>query len=298
MRICIRNSESFWPWIRDPGWKSRILIRDKHPDPQLCFLRRTEINWSLFWTQAASSPPWSESTARSFQRGSTESGKTHTQISSPRKEIFIHIKHPFSQCCGSASSWCISGSDFTFWCRSRSGSGSASKRFRSTYGPTPAFHMLKNKDIFPPFIHSNASLQWFSFLISDKGVMILSILDSILKFFVRKYKPTCAWNWYRSGLAGSESACHGGRFRSWSGKIKRIRPGPDSNLGPCPQHCIFIFYHKQEACPFISTSNKPFDDIIDFPSPASLICKFFYVCEPYYFLLFNCINLHKMPQKF
>jgi hypothetical protein len=29
-------------------------------------------------------------------------------------------------------------------------------------------------------IYSNASLQWFSFLISSKGVMILSILASIL----------------------------------------------------------------------------------------------------------------------
>jgi hypothetical protein len=32
------------------------------------------------------------------------------------------------------------------------------------------------------FVHSNASLQCFSFLISGKCVMILSILDSILKF--------------------------------------------------------------------------------------------------------------------
>ncbi len=32
MRIRIRDPESFWPWIRDPGWKKfGSRIRDKHP---------------------------------------------------------------------------------------------------------------------------------------------------------------------------------------------------------------------------------------------------------------------------
>jgi hypothetical protein len=52
------------------------------------------------------------------------------------------------------------------WCRSWSGSGSA---------------------IFT-FIYSNASLRCFSFLINGKGVMVVSICESILKFSRNKYK--------------------------------------------------------------------------------------------------------------
>jgi hypothetical protein len=49
-------------------------------------------------------------------------------------------------------------------------------------------HMLENRAIIFIFIHSNASLQCFSFLISEKCVMILSILYSILKFHEKSGK--------------------------------------------------------------------------------------------------------------
>jgi hypothetical protein len=45
--------------------------------------------------------------------------------------------------------------------------------------PTPSFSQLKNKEKCRTFIHSNSSLQCFSFLINGKGV----ILDSKLKFY-------------------------------------------------------------------------------------------------------------------
>ncbi len=72
------------------------------------------------------------------------------------------------QCCGSASIWCRIGSedDFPFWCRSRSGSRLASKQCRSTCGSYPKFctcwKIGQNSFI---FIHSDVSLQCFSFLI-------------------------------------------------------------------------------------------------------------------------------------
>ncbi len=48
-------------------------------------------------------------------------------------------------------------------------------------------HMLENRaNFFFTFIHINASLQCLSFLISDKCVMILSILYSILKCHEKK----------------------------------------------------------------------------------------------------------------
>jgi hypothetical protein len=43
----------------------------------------------------------------------------------------------YCQCCGTASCWCRSGSDFPFWCRSKSGSGIASYH-----------NMLKNQKFF------------------------------------------------------------------------------------------------------------------------------------------------------
>jgi hypothetical protein len=50
---------------------------------------------------------------------------------------------------------------------------------------TPSFtHVGKSEKI--TFSHNIASLQWFIFLISVKGVIIFSILDSILKFSGKK----------------------------------------------------------------------------------------------------------------
>jgi hypothetical protein len=69
---------------------------------------------------------------------------------------------------------------------------------------------------FYTFIHSNANLLCFFFLISEKGVMILSILDSMLKCSRKKSKihALAAWNLYRSG----------------SVKMMRIRPDQDTVL--------------------------------------------------------------------
>ncbi len=51
---------------------------------------------------------------------------------------------------------------------------------------TQVKHKLEDVNFFP-FIHSIASLHCFIFLISAKGVIIFSILDSILKFYWKKY---------------------------------------------------------------------------------------------------------------
>ncbi len=50
-----------------------------------------------------------------------------------------------------------------------------------------------------------------------------SISDSILNFFLKKVKNTCAWSLYRSG----------------SGQMMRIRPDPD----PDPQHWLIGMSH-------------------------------------------------------
>ncbi len=72
--------------------------------------------------------------------------------------------------------------------------------------------------------HSNAN---FSFLTSCKSVIILR---TTYWNFLKKGKNTCAWNWYRSGSAGSRSARPWCRFRSGSGKMMRIRSDPDLQL--------------------------------------------------------------------
>ncbi len=48
--------------------------------------------------------------------------------------------------------------------------------------PIPSFHMLENRAKFSYFYDIKTSLKYFSFLVSGKCVMNLSILDSILKF--------------------------------------------------------------------------------------------------------------------
>ncbi len=94
------------------------------------------------------------------------------------------------------------------------------------YGSYPIFSNCwkigKKYLLFDTSIHSNARLRCFSFLISGKSVMILSILDSIVKCS-GKSQNAFAWNWYRSGSAGSGSASPEYRSRSGSVKIKRIR---------------------------------------------------------------------------
>ncbi len=61
-------------------------------------------------------------------------------------------------------------------------------------------HMSKNREKKITFIHSNASLQCFSFLSSGKCDMNLSILDSILKFLEKSKKiHVLGIDVYRSG---------------------------------------------------------------------------------------------------
>ncbi len=104
------------------------------------------------------------------------------------------------------------------------------------FDPDPNFHFYGDQDP-DPDSHQNeadphhkcytcwkirnlgiASLHCFIFLISVQGVIILINLDNILKFSGKKYRyclSTLSFAWNRSG----------------SGKMIRIRPGPD------PQDC-------------------------------------------------------------
>jgi hypothetical protein len=82
-------------------------------------------------------------------------------------------------------------------------------------GSYPLFYTYwKIGQNFLTFVHSNASLQCFSVLISGKRVMIFSILDSILNFSLKNKKYKCL-DWC---LIGSGSC-----------KMMRIRPDPAHN---------------------------------------------------------------------
>jgi hypothetical protein len=97
---------------------------------------------------------------------------------------------------------------------------------RSKCGSFPKFYTFWKIGTKLCYFYSQQwQLQNNSFHMSGKCVMILSILDSILKFSWKSKKNSFAWNWYR--LAGSGSACP--RYQSWSGsfKIMRIWPYPD-----------------------------------------------------------------------
>jgi hypothetical protein len=113
-----------------------------------------------------------------------------------------------------------------------------------------------------PFTYSNASLQRFFFLIDGKGVMIITIFDSILKFSV-KSKNTCAWNRYRSG------------------KMMQIRPDPDPEQKKMFSDIkIFKFIDDSIICSKVvpdllllqrkGRSNKP---VADFPLSVPRLCK-------------------------
>ncbi len=69
----------------------------------------------------------------------------------------------------------------------------------------PKFDMLKNRKSVFTRMHS------FTFLISGIGVIILSILDSILKFSGKKTENIFAWNLYGTKAGFSGSACPGCR---------------------------------------------------------------------------------------
>ncbi len=77
-----------------------------------------------------------------------------------------------TQCCGSASFWCRSGSDFPFWCQSR-------------YGSYTKFYTCWKISNFS-WLHSSASFHCFIFLLSVSGAIILNHLDNISKFSGKK----------------------------------------------------------------------------------------------------------------
>ncbi len=73
--------------------------------------------------------------------------------------------------------WCRPGSEFSCWCRSRSGSVLASKRCWSSSGSYSKFTHVGKSEIFFSFFtfsHSITSLQCFIFLISVKYVIIFN----------------------------------------------------------------------------------------------------------------------------
>ncbi len=126
------------------------------------------------------------------------------------------------QCCRSGS-W----SEFSFWCRS--GSGSASKRCRSTRRFIPKFYTcwkLGGENLL--YIRATQLYKVF-FFSSNAPLMCHVFLVFWTNFHEEIKKNTCAWNQYRSG-----SACSG--CRSGSVKMMRIRPDPD------PQHLICDAY--------------------------------------------------------
>ena len=79
---------------------------------------------------------------------------------------------------------------------------------RSKCGSFPKFYTFWKIGTKLCYFYSQQwQIQNISFHMSGKCVMILSILDSILKFSWKSKKNSFAWNWYR--LAGSGSACPG-----------------------------------------------------------------------------------------
>ncbi len=75
-----------------------------------------------------------------------------------------------------------SGLEFPVWCRSRSGSRSALKTMPTHADPVPSYTFRKIRFLFT-FVHTNGILYCFYFRISGKGIIILSILDSVLGFY-------------------------------------------------------------------------------------------------------------------
>ncbi len=96
----------------------------------------------------------------------------------------------------------------------------------SNADPIPSFRhvgIYREQKIKKYFIHNNSSLQCFSFLISGKGVMILSILYSILKLYGEMKKYVCL-ELILFRLTRFGPACPGCRFGS--DKMMRIRANP------------------------------------------------------------------------
>ncbi len=119
-----------------------------------------------------------------------------------------------TQCCGSASFWCRSGSEFRFWCRSGSGFGLKLQRCGSTCGFYT--NTLENK---AKKIHTFTAMPVYNVFLSRKWQrchVVKYTLDSTIKFSGKKAltKKTCAWNYQQSGSAGSA-------------EMTRIRPNPD-----------------------------------------------------------------------
>ncbi len=121
--------------------------------------------------------------------------------------------------------------------RSRFGSGLASRQCQSSCGSYTMFTHAWKSEFFKNF-YSQHCHDYTVFYLSHKCQMC-----QIFLVFWTAQKSTLstrsfAWNWYRSGSAGSGSACTGCRFRSRSSKIMWIRPDTD----PDPDQQLTILY--------------------------------------------------------
>ncbi len=141
--------------------------------------------------------------------------------------LFISVLN-LDPICGSASLWCRAGSQFPFWCRSRTGSGS---RLWHQYDADPhADPTYVGKSEFLKIIlpqHCQITIYYDYLSLLFKGVKIFSFLDSILKFYGKKVKFASNWYQFRSagfGPAHPENDVdpnpqHSERFYGWSCNI-------------------------------------------------------------------------------
>ncbi len=122
---------------------------------------------------------------------------------------------------------------FQCWCRFGSDPDWHQNDADPHADPTSSYTHVRKSVLKKKFSHSVVSLQCFIFLISDKDVIILSILVSILKCFGKKVwfiNFLYAWHGYWSGSAGSESIpwllipVRNGRIRIHA---LPANPGPD-----------------------------------------------------------------------
>ncbi len=120
--------------VADRCWVPSVvtdLYEASTTDPGLEGARRCDISWAAgTFTQRL----------RQIQVQDVKESKVGNNQKYVNKIAKVIYSYYYCQCCGTASCWCRSGSDFPFWCRSKSGSGIASYH--------NFLYMLKNQKFF------------------------------------------------------------------------------------------------------------------------------------------------------